>query len=111
MTLAFDAMSVLAMPSSVRAVQYAFVFAWLAGIYLTWYLIAENGTAAMVDQLQLSDPPSLPNGGPLRVHYTGLQPLDRHLSALAILFWPILDGSMPNLSLDALNFTGQIVAL
>ena len=65
----------------------------------------------MMRELQLSDPLSLPNGAPLKVHYTGLKALDRHLSTLAIIFWPVMDGSMPNLSLDTLSFVGQVVAV
>ena len=96
---------------SIRAVQIILFVAWLTGLYSTWYLMIGNGTVESVKRLQLSDPPSLPNGGPLKVSYTGFKPLDNHLSAITIIFWPVLDGSMPNLSLDTLNFVGQTVAL
>jgi hypothetical protein len=47
---------------------------------------------------------------PLRMVYTGLEPLDQLLATLTTFFYPTLDGSNPGLLLHGAAFTGTFGA-
>lgn len=48
---------------------------------------------------------------PLRTHWTGVSPVDSAIAGMISFFWPILDGSMPELSLSTLHFYGQFLSI
>ncbi|KAK2877275.1 hypothetical protein FQN49_001280 [Arthroderma sp. PD_2] len=69
-----------------------------------------NGFVTLVQDLISSK--SLPGTDQkLRTEMTGSEILDRILPGLLVFFWPVVDGSAPGLSLQALNFTGSVTAI
>ncbi|KAB5576341.1 hypothetical protein GE09DRAFT_620878 [Coniochaeta sp. 2T2.1] len=48
---------------------------------------------------------------PIRTWYTGIPPLDRVLTLATIMFYPITDGSAPQLSVYGFHFAGQFLGV
>lgn len=44
---------------------------------------------------------------PVKQRYTGIKAIDDQLVFLVVMFWEIIDGSMPDLSLFSFMFAGQ----
>lgn len=85
----------------------------IAGYYCTWIFSEESGYFAMARQVRDRVPQYLPGTeAPIKLVYTGIRyPIDHYLSLLATLFWPVVDGSSPHLSLQAFQFAFQFMAL
>lgn len=85
----------------------------VAGYYCTHGLSERTGHWKLLRQVRESEPQLLPGSkAPIKLKYTGIgYPVDHVLAALAAIFWPIVDGSSPNASLQAFEFAGQVVAL
>ena len=85
---------------------------WLFGVYSTWYLFLNNGTADQVDKVLASKPALLPGTNELlKTTFTGIKPIDNQLAMLAVVFYPVLDGSLPQASLFGFMFGGQFAAV
>ena len=85
---------------------------WTFGAYSTWYLFLNNGTGDQVDEVLAAKPPLLPGTQELlKTTFTGIKPIDDQLALLAVIFYPVLDGSLPQASLWALMFGGQVAAV
>ncbi len=85
---------------------------WVFGVYSTWYLFLNNGTVDQVNVVLAAKPPLLPGTSELlRTTFTGIKPIDDQLAMLAVIFYPVLDGSLPQASLFGLMFGGQFAAV
>lgn len=83
----------------------------IAGFYGTWYLLMNNGTGEQMANLRDYGPHYLPGTKEsLRRVYTGVGAFDYQLTVLAVFFWELIDGSMPNGSLQVFNLAGQFGA-
>lgn len=80
--------------------------------YCTWIRGEHNGFMPRLREIEAAKPPMLPGTDvPVKLVYTGfLKKVDHQLAVLAAVFWPILDGSSPNLTLQAFHFGGQFLA-
>ena len=77
------------------------------GFYSILLLIEKNGWGDMI-RAALEEG-ILPNGEPLRTHYTGLGPLDTLLTTLVRFFYTVAVWERPPLSVFFAYFAGQIV--
>ncbi|MCJ1300475.1 hypothetical protein MMC08_003272 [Hypocenomyce scalaris] len=83
----------------------------IAGFYGTWVLLMNNGTAEQMAHIRDHGPHWLPGTKePPRRLYIGIAPIDYQLTILAVFFWKVVDGSMPNGSLLAFHLAGQFGA-
>lgn len=83
----------------------------LAGFYGTWVLLMNNGTGEQMAKLRDHAPHWLPGTQePLRKVYTGIGAVDHQLTVLAVFFWEVVDGGMPNGSLQVFHLAGQFGA-
>ena len=81
------------------------------GCYLTWYLLYTNGTADQMVYIRDTGPQLLPGTkAPIKTIYIGIEAVDHQIAVLALFFWELVDGSMPNASLHCFRFAGQIAA-
>ncbi|KAI9883888.1 MAG: hypothetical protein M1823_004328 [Watsoniomyces obsoletus] len=80
--------------------------------YCTWILGERNGFIPLLQEIEAAKPPKLPGTHvPVKLVYTGiLNKVDHQLAVLATVFWPIVDGSSPSLTLQAFHFAGQFYA-
>ena len=70
-----------------------------------------NGTAEQMANVRDYGPHWLPGTKQqLGRVYTGVGPVDYQLAVLAVFFWELVDGSMPNGSLQAFHLAGQFGA-
>ena len=100
------------MASGLLVTQAILVLSWAFGIYGVWYLLLNNGGFDKINQVLAKRPPMLPGTMyPLKTSYTSLKIIDDQLSLLNVFFWEAFDGSMPNLSLFAFAFGGQIASV
>lgn len=83
----------------------------LLGAYATWGFAKQN---TLFDQLNASIDhpfPVLPGTShELRKHWLGVEGLDRFISTFATFFWPVIDGEMPELSLQGIHFYAQLLS-
>ena len=81
------------------------------GIYATWYLLYNNGTAELMGRVRDVEPPTLPGSNEvLKTTYTGIGWIDYQLTVLTLFFWETVDGSHPAASLFNFMFAGQATA-
>jgi hypothetical protein len=77
------------------------------GFYALWAFSASNGLFEYIPEMAKTlfsdskDPATL----------TGVTALDKQLKVLVSFFWPVIDGSSPDISLHALNFFFQVATL
>ena len=84
---------------------------WIFALYSTWGLHLFNGGSDIVDAVLKAQPPLLPGTKyPVKTTYTGIKKVDEQFTLLTVMFWPILDGRMPHLSLFSFMFVGQALA-
>lgn len=82
-----------------------------AGFYGTWILLINNGTAEMMAHIRDIGPRLLPGTKEvLKTSYTGFGWIDYQLTVLTCFFYGLVDGSMPQASLQAFHFAGQFPA-
>lgn len=99
------------MASSVNIVKVTLLLLSIAGFYGTWILLMNNGTGKQMADLRDHGPHHLPGTNmPLRMVYTGIGAIDNQLTVLAIFFWQVICGGMPNGSLQAFHLAGQFGA-
>jgi hypothetical protein len=86
---------------------FALVLASAFGFYALWGFSGSNGLFEFIPEMaqvlfsDSKDPATL----------TGLTALDDQLKVLVSFFWPVIDGSRPDVSLHAANFLFQGAAL
>ncbi|KAM3441580.1 hypothetical protein NHJ13734_002804 [Beauveria thailandica] len=80
----------------------------LAVPYFIGYFSFANGLLPLVDEIWSKG--SLPDGTPLRTHWTGLHKLDELVSKLVVFFWPVASFGHPALSLHSIAFSGTFAA-
>ena len=82
------------------------------GIYTTWYLLYNNGTAELIGKVRDVGPPTLLPGTneTLKATYVGIGWIDYQLTVLTLFFWETVDGSRPAASLFSFMFAGQAAA-
>lgn len=101
----------LNMPTLIGSTQAFLILLAAFGFYTTWYLIYNNGTSDMMEQIRDQGPHLLPGTkAPLKRDFTGVKPIDYQLTVLVLFFWEQVDGSLPNASLFCFMFAGQAVA-
>lgn len=99
------------MASSMDMVKVILLLLSIAGFYGTWVLLMNNGTGEQMAKLGDHGPHWLPGTQePLRRVYTGVGAVDHQLTVLAVFFWEVVDGGMPNASLHAFHLAGQFGA-
>ena len=76
------------------------------GFYALWGFSTANGMMQLADRVQESG--KLPNGQPWPFEITS-NPIMEQLRLLSNIFWPLVDGSMPDASLQAFYFAGQLI--
>ncbi|KAK2596641.1 hypothetical protein QQS21_006262 [Conoideocrella luteorostrata] len=77
----------------------------LSVFYFIWYFSYINGLKTLGDATVLAK--KLPGlNEPLRLEYTGVEPVDWMLVQLTTFFWPLADGSQPGLLLHSIAFSG-----
>ena len=97
------------MPSLINVTKAVLAFLSVAAYYGTWHILLNNGTTKHVAHILDVGPPSLPGTKePVRTVYTGVPSIDDQLTVLVLLFWPIIDGSIPAGSLFGFHFATQI---
>jgi hypothetical protein len=83
--------------------------AW--AIYVLWIVPYQNGL--LTNLLDLQKPGSQLPGTmnvPMRRRYTGIGPLDNQIMTMIGFFMPALDGKRADISLVALEISGQAIA-
>jgi hypothetical protein len=81
-------------------------------IYATWGRSFIDGTLNHMLDIRLADVPLIPGTKePLRLHYTGIPPLDYWFTIMVLFFWEAVDGSHPGTSLTGIYFLGQLVGI
>lgn len=84
---------------------------FVLALYSIWGLYSSNGGSDQVDVVLAGSPPRLPGTVyPVKTKYVGVELIDHQLAMLAVVFWQIVDGSMPHFSLFSFMFAGQAVA-
>ena len=97
------------MSALIRIGQVLLLLLVVVGATLTHVFAYKNGTINMMKHIRDVGPQNLPlTSEPLRRFYTGIKFLDERLTVLACIFWPLLDGNYPSLSLHAVFFAGQV---
>lgn len=100
------------MATSLTITQGLLIATWVFGVYSTWYLFLNNGTADQVNEVLAAKPPLLLGTNELlKTTFTGIKPIDDQLAMLAVIFYPVLDGSLPHASLFGFMFGGQFAAV
>lgn len=85
-------------------------FLSLWAVFSIFYFSYHNGfIRQMQEVIALRKLP--PTNQPLKTHFTGFSAVDEGLTAFIPFFYPIFDGSTPNLSLHAFNFSGAVAAI
>ena len=99
------------MSSLIRGTQVFLVLLAAFGLYSTLYLVSENGTIDLMQQIRDHGPHILPGTkAPLKRRFTGIERIDYELTVLTLFFWEQVDGSLPAASLFCFMFAGQAVA-
>ncbi|KAF1729824.1 Aflatrem synthesis protein A [Beauveria bassiana] len=80
----------------------------LAVPYFIGYFSYANGLLPLVHEIWHKG--TLPDGTPLRTHWTGLHKLDEVVSKLVIFFWPVTSYGHPALTLHSIAFGGTFAA-
>ena len=97
------------MPSLINATKLVLLLLCAVGYYATWHLLLNNGTTEHMTHMRDSGPHLLPGTDqPLKTVYTGLKALDYQLTVLALFFWELVDGSLPDASLFCFHFATQV---
>lgn len=87
--------------------------------YATWGIsLWDNTLTYMLDirgvgkYWQGADVPLIPGTKePLRLHFTGIPPVDYWYTIMVLFFWEAVDGSHPATSLTGVYFLGQLVGV
>lgn len=89
--------------NTVLLMSAIFLFLSLFGIYCTFYLVQANGTNALIhDSIAAA---KLPNSDvSLRTVYTGINPLDRIITYIVVLLWPVTELENTLLTLHTTTF-------
>jgi hypothetical protein len=82
------------------------------GLNSMYGLIFRNGYYRALRNLFDKGPYVLPGSNdPILTRFTGIDPLDKLLKLAAVMFANVTDGSTPQLSLYAFQFSGQLVSV
>jgi hypothetical protein len=93
----------------IRLVMYALS---ACAFYATWGISLWDGTMKHMLEIRGAEIPLIPGTDkPLRLHFTGIQPLDYWFTIMVLFFWEALDGSHPATSLTGIYFLGQLVGI
>ncbi|ROT41095.1 hypothetical protein SODALDRAFT_349169 [Sodiomyces alkalinus F11] len=80
--------------------------------YSTWGMSVLDGTMSRMLELRGMETPLIPGTDvPLRLHFTGIAPIDNWYTIMVLFFWQAVDGSHPATSLAGVYFLGQLVAI
>ncbi len=83
-----------------------------AAIYSCWTMSFSNGTFDRISHIMDVGPQHLPNSDqPILRRLTGVKAVDDQLDVLLLFFWCTVDGTYPDLSLQASWFGGQLAAI
>lgn len=76
------------MVSLIRFTQILLLLLAAFGFYSTWYLIYNNGSVSLMEQIRDHGPHILPGTeAPLKRKYTGIGRVDYQLTVLVLFFW------------------------
>ncbi|ORY03479.1 hypothetical protein BCR34DRAFT_492387 [Clohesyomyces aquaticus] len=80
--------------------------------YATWGISLIDGTLGHMLAIRGAKIPLIPGTHePLRLHFTGIPPIDYWYTIMVLFFWEAVDGSHPATSLTGIYFLGQLVAV
>ena len=80
--------------------------------YATWGISLLDGTLNHMLDIREADIPIIPGTNePLRLHFTGIAPIDYWYTIMVLFFWEAVDGSHPATSLTGIYFLGQLVGV
>lgn len=92
---------------SLSIVRLTLILTSVFGFYALWGFSVSNGLFEYIAESSNA----LFRNGPESATLTGLAILDEQLKILVSFFWPVIDGSRPDLCLHAMNFAFQGGAL
>lgn len=101
------------MAALINATKVALLVLSVAGFYLTWYLLLNNGSTEYMDHIRDFGPRVLPGTNePLKTEYgfKWLPAVDYQFTVLTLFFWEQVDGSRPDASLYCFHLASQILA-
>ena len=80
--------------------------------YATWGISLWDGTLNHMLDIRGAAIPLIPGTKePLRLHFTGIAPIDYWYTIMVLFFWEAVDGSHPATSLTGIYFLGQLVGI
>jgi hypothetical protein len=78
--------------------------------FATWGISLLDGTLGLMLDIRLAEVPLIPGTTePLRLHFTGVGPIDYWYTIMVLFFWEAVDGSHPATSLTGIYFLGQLL--
>ena len=99
------------MPSNPFLVSFL-LFLSAYAFYATWGISLLDGTMSRILQIRGADLPLIPGTTePLRLHFTGIAPIDYWYTIMVLFFWEAIDGSHPTTSLAGVYFLGQLIGV
>jgi hypothetical protein len=92
---------------SVPIIAFTLVLTSAFGFYALWGFSTSNGLFEYIPEMAKT----LFSGSKDPATLTGLTALDEQLKVMVSFFWPVIDGSSPEISLHAANFLFQAATL
>ncbi|KAI1344150.1 hypothetical protein F5Y15DRAFT_424411 [Xylariaceae sp. FL0016] len=90
----------------------ALVLAHIFGLTALHGMLYRTGYISALLHLYREGPYNLPDSSiPILTYYTGIKPLDKSVTLASVMFAGVTDGSRPQLSLYAVHFGGQYLAI
>ena len=93
-----------------RGITAVLFFLSMLAAYTKYYQSFQNGFLDLLSDMKNSKSlPGLP--GQLCFMYTGINPLDRFLTACNVFFWPIFQARVPELPLYGISFSSAMLPM